>query len=82
MKPGEENPQTVGVVHVLLVYDMKTGKLNLQSKAPTIVLMGVLATAQTAVMTQQVKAQIDKEAGREPAPEEGAQGPVKDSAKA
>jgi len=61
----KENPQTSDdMVHVKIAFDLKTSQCTLSSKCPTVMLLGIIETAKSIVIQQQVMATLKAMAAR------------------
>jgi len=64
----KENPQTDDdVLHVKIAFDMKTNALTLSSKCPTVMLLGVLESAKSIVIQNQIFQRLEAMAKVAPA---------------
>jgi len=68
---GNSEASADDCVGISIVYNMKTNTISLNSKAPTVMLLGIMEQAKQAIMKQQVinevMNEIVKAAGKAPA---------------
>jgi hypothetical protein len=75
----KDNPKDT-VIEVFITFDMRTNQMKLVSKCPTVMLLGVLENAKSAVIQNQVIQRLAAEAeGAKAAPVEVAAGGAKPS---